>query len=135
MTVDQIYKGLAIIAGILVSFSAIFAFLWKFFIKPEVQKEICRTVKLAEMNDKIDKKAEKQDLEELDAKVETIMINIEALNRQNEKVNATLEKIIEAQKHTIQGVYACLEGLKQQGCNGEVSASYKQIKDYLFNKE
>lgn len=135
MTADMIYEGIAIIAGMLASFSIIFAFLWKFFIKPEVHKEICETVKLAEMNEKIDKKADKEDVKELKATVEEIMITIQALDTQNKKVFETLDKIIEAQKHTIQGVYACLEGLKQQGCNGEVSASYKQIKEYLFNKE
>lgn len=34
----------------------------------------------------------------------------------------------------VNGVLACLKGLKEQGCNGPVTEGIKQIEDYLMKK-
>lgn len=34
----------------------------------------------------------------------------------------------------VNGVLACLKGLKEQGCNGSVTEGIKQIEDYLIKK-
>lgn len=36
-------------------------------------------------------------------------------------------------KMTLRGLVACLEGLKEQGCNGKVTTTLKELNDYIMD--
>ncbi len=48
---------------------------------------------------------------------------------ENEQENSKEERLI-----LLQGVLACLKGLKEQGCNGPVTQAIKDIEEYLISK-
>lgn len=68
--------------------------------------------------DKINKNSE--DIKELKNDVEVIKTEIK---------DGKEERLI-----LVNGVLACLKGLKEQGCNGPVTEGIKQIEDYLMKK-
>jgi hypothetical protein len=68
--------------------------------------------------DKIDKN--EQDIKILKNDVEVIKTEIR---------DSKEERLI-----LVNGVLACLKGLKEQGCNGPVTEGIKQIEDYLMQK-
>ena len=49
---------------------------------------------------------------------------------QQKDINDSMEE----KQLLLQGVLACLEGLKEQGCNGVVTENINIIKNYLFTK-
>ena len=51
-----------------------------------------------------------------------------------EKQDKDIKAIKEEQSILTQGVLACLKGLKEQGCDGPVTAAIKQIETHL-NKQ
>ena len=51
-----------------------------------------------------------------------------------EKQDKDIKAIKEEQTILTQGVLACLKGLKEQGCDGPVTAAIKQIETHL-NKQ
>lgn len=55
---------------------------------------------------------------------------VDKQNQQEEKIKALQEE----QALLVHGVLACLKGLKEQGCNGPVTAAIDQFEDYLNKK-
>jgi hypothetical protein len=55
---------------------------------------------------------------------------VDKQNEQEEKIKALQEE----QALLVHGVLACLKGLKEQGCNGPVTAAIDQFEDYLNKK-
>lgn len=55
---------------------------------------------------------------------------VDKQNEQEEKIKALQEE----QALLVHGVLACLKGLKEQGCNGPVTAAINQFEDYLNQK-
>jgi hypothetical protein len=51
-----------------------------------------------------------------------------------EKQDKDIKSIKEEQSVLVHGVLACLQGLKEQGCNGPVTAAIEQIENHL-NKQ
>lgn len=49
----------------------------------------------------------------------------------NKKQNAEIKKIKNEQTLTMYALRACLDGLKQQGCNGKVTEAINKIDKYL----
>ncbi len=49
----------------------------------------------------------------------------------NKKQNAEIKKIKNEQTLTMYALRACLDGLKQQGCNGRVTEAINKIDKYL----
>lgn len=49
----------------------------------------------------------------------------------NKKQNAEIKKIKGEQTLTMYALRACLDGLKQQGCNGRVTEAINKIDKYL----
>lgn len=45
--------------------------------------------------------------------------------------NSDISHIMKEQKILMQGILACLKGLKEQGCNGPVTEAIKTIEDHL----
>lgn len=52
----------------------------------------------------------------------------------NEKQDNDIKSIKEEQSILTHGVFACLKGLKEQGCNGPVTEAINQIETHL-NKQ
>ena len=55
---------------------------------------------------------------------------VDKQNEQEEKIKALQEE----QALLVHGVLACLKGLKEQGCNGPVTAAIDQFEEYLNKK-
>lgn len=51
-----------------------------------------------------------------------------------EKQDKDIKSIKEEQSVLVHGVLACLQGLREQGCNGPVTAAIEQIENHL-NKQ
>ena len=51
-----------------------------------------------------------------------------------EKQDKDIKSIKEEQSVLVQGVLACLQGLREQGCNGPVTAAIEQIENHI-NKQ
>ena len=49
----------------------------------------------------------------------------------NKKQNTEIKKIKNEQTLTVYALRACLDGLKQQGCNGRVTEAINKIDKYL----
>lgn len=66
---------------------------------------------------------------------------VDKQNEQDNKINALQKHHDEDMASTneelallVHGVLACLKGLKEQGCNGPVTAAINQYEDYLNKK-
>ncbi len=76
---------------------------------------------------------------------------LDKINKNSEDINKNSEDIKELKKDMevikteikdgkeerlilVNGVLACLKGLKEQGCNGPVTEGIKQIEEYLMQK-
>ena len=59
--------------------------------------------------------------------IETLKIDVGVLK--SEVKDSKEERLI-----LVNGVLACLKGLKEQGCNGPVTEGIRQIEDYLMKK-
>ena len=57
--------------------------------------------------------------------------NIESWNgkQQQDIENITAQDVLK-----LRALLACLKGLEQQGCNGPVTESIKELEDYLFKR-
>jgi hypothetical protein len=51
-----------------------------------------------------------------------------------EKQDKDIKSIKEEQSVLVHGVLACLQGLREQGCNGPVTAAIEQIENHI-NKQ
>ena len=51
-----------------------------------------------------------------------------------EKQDKDIKSIKEEQSVLVRGVLACLQGLREQGCNGPVTAAIEQIENHI-NKQ
>jgi hypothetical protein len=51
-----------------------------------------------------------------------------------EKQDKNIKSIKEEQSVLVHGVLACLQGLREQGCNGPVTAAIEQIENHI-NKQ
>ena len=56
---------------------------------------------------------------------------IEACEKNNESICKSLNQVLAENKIQIVGILACLEGLKEQGCNGAVTYSIELIKNFI----
>ena len=66
---------------------------------------------------------------------------VDKQNEQDKKINTLQKRHDEDMARTneelallVHGVLACLKGLKEQGCNGPVTAAINQYEDYLNKK-
>ena len=64
-------------------------------------------------------------------KLESRVGDIESWNK---KQQTDISNITEQNSMMIRGILACLKGQEQQGCNGPVSESIKELEDYLFRR-
>jgi hypothetical protein len=131
----EIGTWLAILAGIIISTATIFGFMWKFFIKPKVIEEIKTTTKCEAMTNLINLKADKAEIAEINEKLENAARTIENISKLNQAMIRNLERSVEADKHILQGVFACLDGLHQLNCNGKVTTSIDDMRDFLIKRE
>ena len=51
-----------------------------------------------------------------------------------EKQDKDIKSIKEEQSVLVHGVLACLQGLREQGCNGPVTAAIEQIENHINNQ-
>lgn len=58
---------------------------------------------------------------------------LDVLERQNASQQKSIELSLEERRMLLKGVYACLDGLHQQGCNGQVTHTHAQLNDYIIN--
>lgn len=79
--------------------------------------------------DKINKNS--QDIKELKKESE---MEIKELKNEVEVIKTEIKDGKEERLILVNGVLACLKGLKEQGCNGPVTEGIKQIEEYLMKK-
>lgn len=60
--------------------------------------------------------------------------DIKELKNEVEVIKTEIKDGKEERLILVNGVLACLKGLKEQGCNGPVTEGIKQIEDYLMKK-
>lgn len=132
---DSWGEWVAIFAGLIIGISTISAFLWKFFIKPSVVVTISETTNCPTHTRQLESKADISEIKKINEKLEENAKMMENLANVNSVLIRNLERSIEADKHILQGIFACLDGLRQLDCNGNVSASYKDMQDYLIGRE
>lgn len=63
----------------------------------------------------------------INKELESVYTRIETLEQDSRKIKE--ESLI-----LLKGQLACLKGLKEQGCNGPVTQSIKEIEDYLLEQ-
>lgn len=73
------------------------------------------------------KKSTLDKIEKNSKDIETLKIEVGLLK--SEVRDSKEERLI-----LVNGVLACLKGLKEQGCNGPVTEGIKQIEEYLMKK-
>lgn len=73
------------------------------------------------------KKSTLDKIEKNSKDIETLKIEVGLLK--SEVKDSKEERLI-----LVNGVLACLKGLKEQGCNGPVTEGIKQIEEYLMKK-
>lgn len=56
---------------------------------------------------------------------------IEVCEKQSENICKSLNQMLAENKIQIAGILACLEGLREQGCNGAVTRSIVLINDFI----
>lgn len=61
-------------------------------------------------------------------------MEIKELKNEVEVIKTEIKDGKEERLILVNGVLACLKGLKEQGCNGPVTEGIKQIEDYLMKK-
>ena len=67
-------------------------------------------------------------------KIEKNTENIKKLENRIDKMENEQENSKEERLILLQGVLACLKGLKEQGCNGPVTQAIKDIEAYIISK-
>ena len=60
--------------------------------------------------------------------------DIKELRNEVEVIKTEIRDSKEERLILVNGVLACLKGLKEQGCNGPVTEGIKQIEEYLMQK-
>lgn len=60
--------------------------------------------------------------------------DIKELKNEVEVIKTEIRDSKEERLILVNGVLACLKGLKEKGCNGPVTEGIKQIEDYLMQK-
>lgn len=67
-------------------------------------------------------------------KIEKNTRDIESLKLEVGYLKSEIKDSKEERLILVNGVLACLKGLKEQGCNGPVTKGIKQIENYLIEK-
>ena len=62
-----------------------------------------------------------------------ILDNLKDIEKRVDKLEHETVRIKEEDRIIISSLRACLDGLHQQGCNGEVTKAMKEIDDYINN--
>lgn len=117
--IDVVGAIVGSLAGIIGGLSALSMFFWKYFIKPKVVEEIKKNV----------------DMEAVVKRLDGHDKDIAELRETNIMLAKLLERTVESNKYILKGVFACLDGLDQLNCNGNVSLVYKDIQNYLIQRE
>lgn len=69
-------------------------------------------------------------------KLEQAVAKVGELERQASRID-DLERRAEHRKQdtrmTLRGLVACLEGLREKGCNGKVTSTLKELNDYIMD--
>lgn len=131
----DVEKVVGTIVGTLVGLATILTFFWKWFLKPKIREEVASVTNCEYMSSQINEKADKCEIEKLNTKIEEVSEKVDKVKVANDNSVFYLERLIEADKYIIQGLFACLDGLKQNGANGEVTKSYNTIQEYLIRRE
>lgn len=57
---------------------------------------------------------------------------LERLEEQNASQQNDINISLEERRMMLEGIYACLDGLRQQGCNGRVSSALEALDSYII---
>ncbi len=58
---------------------------------------------------------------------------LDTLEKQNAAQQKSIELSLEERRMLLKGVFACLDGLHQQGCNGQVTHAHNELNNYIIN--
>lgn len=65
-------------------------------------------------------------------RLSALIKRLDVLERWNSKQQKDIEISKQERRILIEGTLACLEGLKEQGCNGAVSEAIQDIRDFMI---
>ncbi|MBQ8533478.1 MAG: hypothetical protein IJ462_01430 [Clostridia bacterium] len=58
---------------------------------------------------------------------------LDTLEKQNVSQQKSIELSLEERRMLLKGVFACLDGLHQKGCNGQVTHAHNELNNYIIN--
>lgn len=63
-----------------------------------------------------------------------VVVAVYKICKRFDRVEASVERSGKLHRVMMEGLYACLDGLHQQGCNGEVTKALHNLHKHLFEE-
>lgn len=65
--------------------------------------------------------------------LKSLLNRLDTLEKQNILQQKSIELSLEERRMLLKGVFACLDGLHQKGCNGRVTKAHNELNNYIIN--